>query len=64
MIKILVHSMFIHSVKTGLRDDAVRSHMKPFLDTARRVEDDVLIRQINIASSEIIERDNKQKQLS
>ena len=62
--KDLIHNMFIHSVRTGLRDDSVRSHMKPFLATGHHTRDDMLIREINIASSEIMERTNKQKQLT
>ena len=59
----LVRSMFLHSVRTGIRQDSVRTHMQPFLDSSRKYGDEVLIREINVASSEETERTMKQRQI-
>ena len=59
--KVLVQCMFLHAVSTGLRDGSVRNHMIPFLDFDRAYPDDVLLRDINIATSEETERECKQR---
>ena len=59
--KDLVQRMFLHAVRTGLNDGSVRNHMIPFLDFDRSHPDDVLLREINIATSEEKERETKQR---
>ena len=58
----LVQSIFLHTIRTGLRHDLVRTHMQPYLDPTMLHGDDILIREINIASAVEAERTNKQKQ--
>ena len=59
--KELVQRMFLHAVKTGLREGPVRNHMIPYLDHDRPQPDDLLLREINIATSEEKERESKQR---
>lgn len=49
---ILIHNAFSHALRTGIRDDAVRNHLKPFLDKGKMVPDTVLLEQVNSALSE------------
>ena len=53
-----VQSVFIHSVETGLIDDTIRNRMRPFLQN-KKVPDETLIREINLAMSIENERVNK-----
>ena len=53
--------MFLHAAKTGLREGPVRNHMIPYLDHDRPQPDDLLLREINIATSEEKERESKQR---
>ena len=55
----LVHSTFLHTIRTGLRDESVRSHMLPFLSEANPVDDNSLIRELHKAVSESEERRKK-----
>ena len=56
----LVQSIFLHSIKTGLRNSAVRSHMQQFLRPDHPVSDNTLIEEITRAESEENERVNKE----
>ena len=55
----LVQSVFLHSLKTGLSNAAVRTHMAPFLDHAKSPSDAALIAELSKISSEEQERINK-----
>ena len=59
----LVHGTFCRTVKTGLRDGSIRAHMRPFLEptSADSTKDELLLREINLASRECDERTTKQK---
>jgi len=60
----LIYATFCRSVRTGLRDDNIRAHMKKFLDPAKGpVGDEVLLREINEASSEKEETELKEAEL-
>ena len=54
----LVQSVFVNAVETGLSDEAIRTRMRPFLQTPN-VTDETLIKEINIALSTENERQNK-----
>ena len=58
----LVHSTFLHTIRTGLRDESVRSHMLPFLSETNLVNDNSLIRELHKAVSEAEERRKKTEQ--
>ena len=53
-----VQSVSVHSVETGLIDDTIRNRMRPFLQS-KKVPDETLIREINLAMSIENERVNK-----
>ena len=55
----LVHSTFLHTIRTGLRDESVRSHMLPFLSESSNVDDNTLIRELHKAVAEAEERRKK-----
>ena len=58
----LIYATFCRSVKTGIRGDSIRQHMKKYLDPTKSVVgDEVLLKEINIASSETEETELKQK---
>ena len=58
----LIYSTFCRSVRTGLLNDSIRSHMKKYLDPSQStVGDEILLREINEASSEREEAEQKQK---
>ena len=58
----LIYSTFCRSVKTGIRGDSIHQHMKKYLDpTQPIVADEVLLREMNVASSEREETEMKQK---
>ena len=58
----LIQNTFLRSVLTGLRDETLRSHMKPFLNPNKPIDDSILIQEMNKAASEVQEREMKQKQ--
>ena len=60
--KSLVQNSFLRSIQTGLREESLRSHMKPFLNPAKKSDDATLIQELNVAAEEVAERNNKQKQ--
>ena len=60
----LVRDTFCRSVRTGLRDGNIRAAMKQFLDPRKPIEDETLLRELNIASSESQETTQKQKATS
>ena len=57
----LVQSTFLHTIRTGLRDDAVRTYMLPFLSDTHLVDDNSLIQELHKAVAEAEERKNKTK---
>ena len=57
----LVQSTFLHTIRTGLRDEAVRSYMLPFLSESASFNDNCLIQELHKAVSEAEERKNKTK---
>ena len=58
----LVRATFCRAVKTGLKSEVIRNHMKPFLDPAAGVSDDHLLKQINIIAAEKEEISAKQNE--
>ena len=49
-------------MRTGLRDEGIRMHMKSFLTPPAGYNDEVLLREINNASSETRETTHKHKE--
>lgn len=60
---VLVQSMFLHTVLTGLQNDNIRSDLKPYL-TKIDASDELLFDKINIACANEMERQNKKKLLA
>ena len=56
----LIQSVFKRSVLTGLRDDAIRAHMKLFLSSSAKKTDQELIEEISKVSAEETEHMSKQ----
>ena len=58
----LVHETFSRALRTGLRDESVRAHMKSFLDPGLKMPtpDEKLLMEINKASLEVEELQAKQ----
>ena len=57
----LVHSTFLHTIRTGLRDEAVRTYMLPFLAETSQIDDNRLIQELHKAVAEAEERKTKTK---
>lgn len=57
----LVQSMFLHSIRTGLQDDAVKSRLESFLGKDAKTPDNILIQELNQIASEETERKIKMK---
>ena len=55
----LVNSTFLHTIRTGLRDETVRAHMLPLLSDTNPVDDNTLIRELHRAVGESEERKKK-----
>ena len=53
----LVQAMFLHTIRTGLQDDAIKLRLEPFL--GKTTTDDVLIQELNQISSQEMERKMK-----
>ena len=62
----LINDTFCRSLRTGLSNDNIRLHMKQFLDPAAKkpTPDDVLLYEINVASSESEETSSKLKTMT
>ena len=62
----LVRETFLRSVRTGLTDLHVRTHMSPLLDprASPAQTDEQLLREVNIASAESEETNSKQKMVT
>ena len=54
----MIQSLFLHSVETGLRDEAIRSKLRPYLQNPG-VQDEELISEMNTISLEEQERQAK-----
>ena len=52
----LIQNLFLHSIETGLRDESVRSKLRPFLQN-QAIPDDELIAEMNVIFSEEQERE-------
>ncbi len=52
----MAQSVFLHTLRTGFRNERIRSHMLPYLDPAIPYADSVLIQQLNRAVAEEEER--------
>ena len=48
----MAHGVFLHSLRTGLRNERIRTHMLPYLDASKQVGDNVLIGELNRAVAE------------
>ena len=59
----LVNATFIHTIRTGLRDEAVRAHMLPLLSDVNPADDNTLIREIHRAVGEAEERLKKLQEI-
>ena len=60
---VLVKSTFLHTIRTGLRDETVRAHMLPLLSDANPVDDNTLIRELHRAVGEAEERLKKLQEI-
>ncbi|XP_068115048.1 uncharacterized protein [Hyperolius riggenbachi] len=60
---VLVHSMFLHTVLTGLQNDNIRSDLQPFLQQTT-TSDELLLEKLNISCANEAERQNKKKLLT
>ena len=60
----LVHATFLHTIRTGLRNESVRSHMLPFLSETNLVDDNSLIRELHKAVGETEERIKKTEKVT
>lgn len=59
-----VAAVFMHSVRTGLLHEPIRTHMVPFLDVHRDLPDAVLMAEMNKAQDEFNERISKRQDVS
>ena len=57
----LVNTTFCRAARTGLRSEAIRNHMKGFLDPAANIADEIILHEINRATTEENEVSSKQK---
>lgn len=57
---VLVQSMFLHTVLTGLQNDSIRSDLQPYLQQTA-TSDELLLEKLNIACANDAERQNKKK---
>ena len=55
----LVQSLFLHTIRTGIADDAVKARMEPLVRKGAVTPDDLLVQEVNIAASEEAERKQK-----
>ena len=60
---VLVQSMFLHTVLTGLQNDCIRSDLQPYLQQTT-TSDELLLEKLNIACANEAERQNKKKLLT
>lgn len=60
---ILVQSMFLHTVLTGLQNDSIRSDLQPYLQQST-TSDELLLEKLNIACANETERQDKKKLLT
>lgn len=57
---VLVQSMFLHTVLTGLQNDNIRTDLQPYLQQTT-TSDELLLEKLNIACANEAERQNKKK---
>ena len=57
----LVQGTFIRTLKTGFKEESIRSQMAPFLDQNKPSDDSVLLREASLADLEFEEKMKKQK---
>ena len=55
----LVQSLFQHTIRTGLTDDAIKSGIEPLIRKGAVTPDDILIQEVNVIASEEAERKKK-----
>lgn len=60
---VLVQSMFLHTVLTGLQNDNIKRDLQPYLELAT-VSDELLLEKLNIACACESERQDKRKALT
>lgn len=60
---VLVQSMFLHTVLTGLQNDNIKSDLQPYLQETT-TSDELLLEKLNVACANEAERQNKKKLLS
>ncbi|KAL3979220.1 hypothetical protein ACER0C_017770 [Sarotherodon galilaeus] len=60
---VLVQSMFLHTVLTGLQNDNIKSDLQPYLQETI-TSDELLLEKLNVACANEAERQNKKKLLS
>lgn len=60
---VLVQSMFLHTVLTGLQNDSIKSDLQPYQQQTT-TSDEPLLEKLNIACANEAERQNKKKRLA
>ena len=55
----LVNNAFLHALRTGIMEESIRNHLKPFLDKASFAPDHVLLAEVNNAMAEDAARTRK-----
>ena len=60
---VLVQSMFLHTVLTGLQNESIRNDVLPYLQQ-QTCSDELLLEKLNIACANETERQNKRRQIT
>ncbi|XP_078031531.1 uncharacterized protein LOC144467063 [Epinephelus lanceolatus] len=60
---VLVQSMFLHTVLTGLQNESIRNDLLPYLQQ-QTCSDELLLEKLNIACANETERQNKRRQVT
>ena len=60
---VLVQSMFLHTVLTGLQNESIRNDLLPYLQQ-QSCSDELLLEKLNIACANETERQNKRRQIT
>ena len=55
----IVNNAFLHALRTGIMEESIRSHLKPFLDKSSFAPDHVLLAEVNNAMAEDAARTRK-----
>ena len=55
----LVQALFLHTIRTGLKDDSTKARIEPFVRKDATISNEALIEELNLAASESAERRTK-----